>query len=89
MKKNLFYVVAFVTLSAISINLVDQSSKSLTPSQMANLEALTNYEGGPGDVIPCHSSASQDYEKSYVDCSSCTRIEGWKGTGTEARCTTR
>ena len=62
------------------------SAPSLTPIQLANIEALTNTEGGYS--IPCYSSASRDYNKAYVDFSSCTRIEGWKGTGTEAVCNT-
>ena len=31
----------------------------------------------------------ENYDKAYVDCSSCKRIEFWKGTGTEARCMPR
>lgn len=53
---------------------------------LANIEALTENEIGSGSSIPCHSNASRDYNKSYVDCASCRRIEGWKGTGTQAAC---
>ena len=41
------------------------SAPSLTPIQLANIEALTNTEGGYS--IPCYSSASRDYNKAYVD----------------------
>ncbi len=87
MKKGIFYSAAFVALSAISVSLAGHSEgKVMTPTQISNLEALSRYEGG-GDVIPCHSSCKQNYNRAYVDCASCTRIEGWEGTGTEARCT--
>lgn len=89
MKKGIFYSAAFVAFSAISVSLAGRSEgKVMTPSQISNLEALSEYEGG-GDVIPCYSSAKQRYGRSYVDCAGCTRIIDWEGTGTEARCTTR
>lgn len=89
MKKGIFYSAAFVALSAISVSLAGRSEgKVMTPFQISNLEALSEYEGG-GDVIPCHSSARQNYEARFVDCSTCKSIEGWEGKGTEARCTTR
>lgn len=53
---------------------------------LANIEALAENEIGTGSSIPCHSSATRDYNKAYVDCASCTRQEGWKGTGTQATC---
>lgn len=53
---------------------------------LVNIEALTENEIGTGSSIPCHSSATRDYNKAYVDCASCTRQEGWKGTGTQAAC---
>lgn len=89
MKKNI-YAVAFVAMSVISVSLAGgKEGKTLTPSQIDNIEALSDYESGGGDRIPCYSSSRQDYNRTYVDCSNCTRYVGWKGEGTEAACTTR
>lgn len=56
-----------------------------TALTLINVEALSNGEGS-GESIPCHSSSSRNYNAAYVDCASCTRIEGWKGSGTQAAC---
>lgn len=35
------------------------------------------------------SLINRNVNQSYVDCADCTRIEGWKGTKTQAYCTRR
>ena len=36
--------------------------------------------------IPCHSDGIQVSGHSYVDCSTCTRIEDWSDNGNPGRC---
>ncbi len=86
MKKKII-AAAVVAVMGIStyVGINAQKRDTMSDIQMANVEALVSGEGG--DLIPCHSSATIDYHRSYTDCSKCERIENYKGTGTEARCT--
>lgn len=84
MKKKII-AAAVVAVMGIStyVGINAQKRDAMSDIQMANVEALVSGEGG--DLIPCHSSATIDYHRSYTDCSKCERIENYKGTGTEAR----
>ena len=87
MKKNtLFVAMAFAALAAAGIAVADSNPSGLSDVQLANIEALSDPEAGI--LIPCWSQAEQNYKKSYVDCSRCVRIEGYKAEGTVAGCRT-
>lgn len=87
MKKKIIFaaVAAVVGVSGYGISNIASMQNNLTATQLLNVEALVRNEGG--DRVPCHSSATQKYGKSYTDCSKCERIEDWEGTKTESRCT--
>ncbi|MGN0068808.1 MAG: NVEALA domain-containing protein [Prevotella sp.] len=78
-------------MSAISGIVVCQihnnNQHGLSDLALANIEALSSGEEIIGDKVPCFSSARKDVNRAYVDCASCKRIEGWKGSGTESTCT--
>lgn len=89
MKKSFLMMAVVTVLTGAGLTLLSHSSESsLTPTQIANLEALagppTGSSGGSG--VPCFSSAFRDSEGAYVDCSECLRYEGWTGYGTESTC---
>ena len=85
MKKLLFYVSFIVFSFGVGYFCLNSRMEKKVGVQFANIEALSEDESS-GYFIPCHSSASEAYNRSYTDCSECIRIVGWKGTGTEARC---
>lgn len=83
-----FYAVAIVMIAIVVGGVSMDKTTDTNDIVLANVEALTENEVGSGSSIPCHSSAIRDYNRAYVDCASCTRKEGWKGTGTQASCMT-
>jgi hypothetical protein len=79
-------IVALFVSAIISYNLLNES-QDLTTIELLNIEALAQGEV-VSSQIPCHSSAKRNYSRAYVDCASCTRIDGWEGVGVTASCYT-
>ena len=86
MKTKALFVIAMLLIGAVTCFSISMngSKTKISDIQLANIEALSSVE--TGGSIPCFSSATRNYNRAYVDCGSCTRIEGWKGTGTEGVC---
>lgn len=86
-RKSLILSALVIVTCVASFVLIPTEKESVYSTlQLSNIDALVNGEV-IGDKIPCHSSATRKNGKAYVDCASCTRIEGWQGTGTESTCT--
>lgn len=88
-KKNLIMTFALAIGCTIGLNCIKiQSMENNDPIILANIEALSGDEND-GDRIPCHSSAREDASRKYTECSKCVSVTGWRGTGTESRCTVK
>lgn len=90
MKNKILFVTFAVAIGCtIGLNCIKiQSMENNDPIILANIEALSADEND-GDRIPCHSSAVEDSRRRYTKCSGCEDITGWRGTGSESRCTVK
>lgn len=89
MKRSFLMMAVVTALAGAGLTLLSHSSESsLTPTQIANLEALagppTGSSGGSG--VPCFGSANYAPGWRYTDCSTCLSQIDWRGTGTESTC---
>ena len=85
MKQVLFYVTFIVLCFGACYFCMNHNSEKKFGAQVANIEALSGGESGSNST-QCYNFASMDYNKAYINCHSCERIEGWKGIGTPASC---